>query len=180
MAPFCCAPDGGEEEMNHQDRLGRLVDRAGEAVSYLFVATVAITAYEVLMRYLFNAPTIWVHEVAVALAATCFVVGGPVVHQRQQHITISVVYDRLGPAAQRWARALSSLLTLVFCLLLGYAAFQQSRIALRDGETTGTALDWPIPAYLKTLFFAAVVLMAAQSLLHLTQDIRRLRGRGAS
>lgn len=166
--------------MNQQDRLGRLVDRAGEAVSYLFIATVAITAYEVFMRYLFNAPTIWVHEVAVALAATCFVVGGPVVHQRRQHITISVVYERLGPAAQRWARALSSLLTLVFCLLHGYAAFQQSRIALRDWETSGTALNWPIPAYLKTLFLVAVALMAVQSLLHLVRDIRRLRARGGA
>ena len=166
--------------MDGQDRWGRLVDRVGEAVSYLFMVIVAITAYEVLMRYLFNAPTIWVHELAVALAATCFVIGGPVVHQRQQHITISVIYDRMGAGAQRWARMLSSLLTLAFCVLLAYAAFQQSRVALRAGETTGTALNWPLPAYLKTLFFVAVVLMAVQSLGHLVQDIRRLRARGAT
>jgi TRAP-type C4-dicarboxylate transport system permease small subunit len=166
--------------MEEQDRLGRLVDRVGEAISYLFVVIVAITAYEVLMRYLLNAPTIWVHELAVALAATCFVLGGPLVHQRQQHITISFVYDRMGPAAQRWARALSSLLTLVFCVLLTYAAYLQSAVALRSGETTGTALNWPIPAYLKTLFLIAVVLMALQSLAHLVQDVRRLRYRGGA
>jgi TRAP-type C4-dicarboxylate transport system permease small subunit len=164
--------------MEERDRWGRLVDGAGEAASYLFVVIVAITAYEVIMRYVFNAPTIWVHELAVALAATCFVIGGPVVHQRQQHITISVIYDRLGPAAQRWARMLSSLLTLVFCVLLSYAAFQQSFVALRTREMTGTALNWPIPAYLKTLFLAAVVVMAVQSLIHLMQDVRRLRARG--
>ena len=166
--------------MDGQGRIGRLVDRVGEGFSYLFVVTVAITAYEVFMRYVFNAPTIWVHELAVALAATCFVVGGPLVHQRQQHITISVVYDRLGPAAQRWARMLSSLLTLVFCVLLAYAAFHQSTVALQAGETTGTALNWPIPAYLKTLFFLAVAVMAVQSLAHLVQDIRRLRYRGGA
>jgi TRAP-type C4-dicarboxylate transport system permease small subunit len=166
--------------MEEQHRLGRLVDRIGEAVSYLFVVIVAITAYEVLMRYLFNAPTIWVHELAVALAATCFVLGGPLVHQRQQHITISFLYERMPPAVQRWARALSSLLTLVFCVLLAYAAFQQSSVALRAGETTGTALNWPIPAYLKTLFVIAVALMALQSLAHLVQDVRRLRYRGGA
>jgi TRAP-type C4-dicarboxylate transport system permease small subunit len=166
--------------MEERDRLGRLVDRVGEAVSTLFVVIVAITAYEVLMRYLFNAPTIWVHELAVALAATCFVLGGPLVHQRQQHITISFIYDRMPALAQRWARALSSLLTLVFCVLLAYAALQQASLALQSGETTGTALNWPIPAYLKTLFFIAVSMMALQSLLHLLQDVRRLRYRRGS
>ncbi|NWG72947.1 MAG: TRAP transporter small permease subunit, partial [Parvularculaceae bacterium] len=91
-----------------EGRIARLVDRVGSWTSYLFVIVVAITAYEVVMRYLFNAPTIWVHELAVALAATCFVVGGPLVHQRQQHITITVIYERMGPAAQRWSRVVSS------------------------------------------------------------------------
>lgn len=161
-----------------QERVTRLVDAVGEAASWLFVAIVTITAYEVVMRYVFNAPTIWVHELAIGLAATCFVIGGPVVHQRQQHITISVVYDRMGPAAQRWARALSSLLTLVFCAFLSYAATQQAWVALKARETTGTALNWPIPAFLKTLFALAAVVLALQTLGHLVQDIRRLRARG--
>ena len=160
------------------DRITRLVDAGGDAASWLFLVIVATTAYEVAMRYVFNAPTIWVHEVAIALAATCFVIGGPVVHQRQQHISISVIYERLGPAAQRWARALSSLLTLVFYLFLSYAATQQAWVALKAGETTGTALNWPIPAFLKTLFALAAVVLVLQTLGHLVQDIRRLRARG--
>ena len=166
--------------MQQPDRVTRLVDTFGQAASYLYLVVVAITAYEVAMRYLFNAPTIWVHEVAVALAATCFVIGGPLVHQRQQHITISVIYDRLRPAAQRWARALSALLTLVFGILLTYAAWLQAVLALKSGETSGTALNWPIPAYLKTLFLVAAVVLTAQSLLHLIRDVRRLRARDAA
>ena len=155
----------------------RVVERFGELTSYLFIVIVGISAYEVVMRYLFGAPTMWVHELAVALAATCFVVGGPLVHQRQQHITISVVYERLAPRAQRIARAVASLLTLVFCLLLAYAATRQAIVALQAGETTGTAINWPIPAYLKTLFALAVAVMGVQSLVHLIADLRRLRAR---
>ena len=158
-------------------RWDRLVETFGEWTSYLFIVVVAISAYEVIMRYAFAAPTLWVHELAVALAATCFVIGGPVVHQRRQHITISVIYDRLGPRAQRVARALASLLTLVFCVLLTYAAVRMVGPALRSGETTGTAINWPIPVYLKTLFLAAAAAMALQSLAHLVADIRRLRAR---
>jgi TRAP-type mannitol/chloroaromatic compound transport system permease small subunit len=165
--------------MQQPDRVTRLVDAFGRAASYLYLVVVAITAYEVGMRYVFNAPTIWVHELAVALAATCFVIGGPLVHQRQQHITISVVYERMGPAVQRWARALSSLLALVFAILLTYAAWLQAALALKSGETSGTALNWPIPVYLKTLFVVAATVLALQSLLHLIRDVGRLRARDA-
>ena len=162
-----------------EGRIARLVDLVGQWTSYLFVIVVAITAYEVVMRYLFNAPTIWVHELAVALAATCFVVGGPVVHQRQQHITITVIYERMGPAAQRWSRVVSSVLTLVFGVLLTFAAWQQARLALLSGETSGTALNWPFPVYLKTLFLVAAAVLTVQSSVHLVEDVRRLLARGA-
>jgi TRAP-type C4-dicarboxylate transport system permease small subunit len=166
--------------MRGHGAFGRLVIAIGEWTSYLFLVIVAITAYEVAMRYLLNAPTIWVHELAIALAATCFVIGGPFVHQRREHITISVIYDRMGPRAQRWARALTSLLTLVFCAFLTYAAAQQGLVALRDGETTGTTLNWPMPAYLKTLIAACAAVMTLQSLLQLVEDVRRLRARAGA
>ncbi len=160
-----------------QERLARLMRSAGEAASWLYLVVVAITAYEVTMRYLFNAPTLWVHELSVALAATCFVIGGPYVHQDRHHITISVIYDRMRPAARRWARALGSLLTLVFCGFLTHATFVQSALALKVMEKTGTAINWPIPVYLKTLFAVCALVMTLQSAAHLAQDISTLRGR---
>ena len=42
--------------------LDRLVDRAGRAVAMLFLIAVAISFYEIVLRYAFNAPTISVHE----------------------------------------------------------------------------------------------------------------------
>jgi TRAP-type C4-dicarboxylate transport system permease small subunit len=160
-----------------QERLAALVRRAGEAASWLYLVTVVITAWEVTMRYLLDAPTLWVHELSVALAATCFVIGGPYVHQDRHHITISVVYDRMSPAARRRTRALGSLLTLVFCGFLVLATFMQAGLALKVMETTGTALNWPIPVYLKTLFAVCAVVMTVQSLFHLVRDVSALRAR---
>ena len=37
----------------------------GKALSLLFLVAVALTVYEVVMRYAFNAPTIWVHDVVI-------------------------------------------------------------------------------------------------------------------
>lgn len=163
--------------MPREDRSARLMRTVGAAASWLYLLVVVITAYEVTMRYLLNAPTLWVHEVSIALAATCFVIGGPLVHQDRHHITISFVYDRMNPLTRRWARALGSLLTLVFCGFLAMATIVQAGLALKVMEKTGTALNWPIPVYLKTLFAVCAVVMTLQSLLHLARDIAVLRDR---
>jgi TRAP-type C4-dicarboxylate transport system permease small subunit len=163
--------------MPRQEALGLLVRRFGEAASWLYLVVVVITAYEVAMRYVLNAPTLWVHELSVALAATCFVIGGPYVHQDRRHISITFLYERMRPAARRAVRALGSLLTVVFCGFLAVATITQAGIALRLMEKTGTAINWPIPAYLKTLFAICTVILLVQSVLHLAQDLAALRGR---
>lgn len=163
--------------MADTDIAERLTRRIGGAVSWLYLAVVGITAYEVGMRYIFNAPTLWVHELSVALAATCFVIGGPFVHQERRHIAISFIYDRMSARRKRWARLAGSLLALFFCGFLAWAAGVQSQLALKVMETTGTAMNWPIPAYLKTLFAICAGLMALQSLLHIARDVEAIRAR---
>jgi TRAP-type C4-dicarboxylate transport system permease small subunit len=153
----------------------RLSDLAGDAASYLFLVIVAIASYEVVMRYGFDAPTIWVHELSVALAAVGFLIGGPVVHQRRQHIAITYFLERASPRARRWAEATGSLLALLFLGLLTYAASVQALRALGIMETSGTALNWPIPTVLKSAFALCSAAMLLQTLAHLLTDIRRLR-----
>ncbi|MGD8478153.1 MAG: TRAP transporter small permease [Burkholderiales bacterium] len=152
----------------------RAVLAVGNVASYLFLVIVAISAYEVLMRYVFDRPTVWVHELSVALAATCFVIGGPYVQATRRHITISFLQERMPPFVRRWARLLCSLLTLVFLAFLAYAATVQGWQALRQGEMTGTALNWPIPAYLKALFAVAVSIMTVQTIVQVIEDVKSI------
>jgi TRAP-type C4-dicarboxylate transport system permease small subunit len=164
--------------MTENSLSARIARVAGDAASYVFLVIALISAYEVVMRYAVGLPTIWVHEMSIALAATCFAIGGPYVHQARQHITISFVYDRLPATARKWVRLLCSLLTLIFLVALTYAATVQGWQALRYYETTGTALNWPIPAYLKALFAICAALMTVQTLVHIREDAINLRYRG--
>lgn len=155
----------------------RAIQALGDGASLAFVAIVAISAYEVVMRYAFKAPTIWAHEISVALAAMAFAIGGPYAHGTRQHIAITFFLDRLGEPTQRWLRVLHSLLTLVFLTFLTHAAGNQALSSLADGETSGTALNWPIPAALKTVFALCCALLLAQTAIHLVLDIRSARSR---
>ena len=83
------------------------------------------------------------------------------------------------PGVQVWARLLCSLLALTFLVFLTYATTLQGLQALAHGETTGTALNWPIPAYLKTLFAVCAAVMTVQTALHVIEDARRIGRRTA-
>lgn len=157
----------------------RMVGVLGNAASYLFLIIVAISGFEVLMRYAVGQPTVWVHEVSIALAATCFVIGGPYVHRSRRHITISYMFEKMSPRVQSWARLLSSLLTLIFLVFLTYATTLQGLQAVQHGEMTGTALNWPIPAYLKSLFAICAAVMTVQTAVHVIEDAGRIRNRNS-
>jgi len=156
---------------------GRGTRVLGECASILFVVIVAISAYEVIMRYAFQSPTIWVHEISVALAAIAFALGGPYVHATRQHIAITFFLDRMQERSRRALRVFQTLVSLIFLGFLAYAAGEQAIASVADGETSGTALNLPIPALLKSVFALCVVLLAWQTLRHLINDIRAARWR---
>lgn len=163
--------------MPRRGPLGAIVDAIGRFASYFFVGIVVITAYEVVMRYMFRAPTIWVHEITVALAATAFVIGGPYVHAARRHIAITYFVERMSPGVRRFATVFNSIATLVFLAFLTYAAVDQAHVSLRDLETSGTALNIPTPVFLKTLFAVVCVVLALQTIIHLVKDLFDLKER---
>jgi TRAP-type C4-dicarboxylate transport system permease small subunit len=163
--------------VNEMPWLGRAITRLSEASSALFVIIVLISAYEVIVRYAFGAPTIWVHEISIALAAIVFALGGPYVHETRQHIAITIFLDRMSDRARRWMRVLHSLLSLFFLSFLTLAAGNQAASSVSEAETSGTALNLPIPAVLKTVFALCCLLLAVQTLAHLFKDVAAARSR---
>ena len=146
------------------DRLSLAV---GNGLSLLFLVAVLLTALEVLLRYGFNSPTIWVHDMVILLSALCFIFGGALASQQQNHIEVASFAGR-APARVRSALALASRwLSALFLALFVYASITQAIPALEVMETSGHAWDVPIPAFLKTVLVIGAVLMLAQTLSHI-------------
>jgi TRAP-type C4-dicarboxylate transport system permease small subunit len=158
-----------------EQKLQPVVKAIGAIASSLFLIIVAMIAYEVVSRYFFLSPTIWSHELSVMLGASAFLLGGPYVHQYREHIVISIAAERFSPRWRNRANVLVSLLALVFFVVLTYAATQQAADAIAFMEQSGTALNWPIPVVLKTLFASVAGIMALQSLLQLIGDLKLLK-----
>ena len=153
------------------DRLNRLL---GERLCYLYLAAVAITAYEVVMRYLLNAPTSWAFELTILLCAICYLVSGGYVTVQHKHIAITALYG-LMPARVRWWLDLLAMLTGILAMgLLVWSAWRPGVQAVRVMERTGSAWDSPSPAIIKPLIAIGALLIVLQLL---AQLFRHLTGR---
>ena len=67
-------PAGALRTINALDGLSEFT---GKTVSWLYIPMVAALVFEVVMRYAFQAPTIWSMDVAVTLYAINFMVSSP-------------------------------------------------------------------------------------------------------
>ena len=139
--------------------IDRVARRTGELVSYLFFLCMLIIAWEVAARYGFNAPTVWAHDLTIALCSVGFLLSGLYTLQRRAHIRISLVYDKLPARARRVLDAVNGLIILAFLGLLGYRSALDASKSLAIMEDAGTASQIPLPAIAKTAIFIACVLM---------------------
>jgi TRAP-type C4-dicarboxylate transport system permease small subunit len=143
----------------------------GDKASALFLVGFVISAYEVLARYAFGAPTTWVHATTTTLCGVAFALGGATVMARGEHIRVTVLIDRGSPGLRRTAELLSLLCGLVYLGGLGWAAAQEAAQSVWRFESGHWAPEplpgppgWPLPALLRvmlavgTLLFLGVVL----------------------
>lgn len=146
------------------DRISRSV---GHGLSVLFLLAVVLTTYEVVLRYVFNSPTIWVHDVVTVLTAVAFVFGGALASQQRNHIQMASYADRLPPRWRARVDLLCHLLTAAFLGMFIYGALTLAVPSLKLMETSGRAWDVPIPAFLKTALALGAILMLLQTLSHI-------------
>jgi TRAP-type mannitol/chloroaromatic compound transport system permease small subunit len=154
------------------DPASRASLRIGGAASWLFLIAIAISAYEVVMRYVFNLPSTWIHATTTTLCAVGFAVGGAWCMARREHIRISFVPDKLRPGPRLAIEILSLLLGLFYLAGLGYAvtldawgsAWRFDFQGRWTPELTPGPPNWPLPTIIKialalgTILFALVVL----------------------
>lgn len=131
---------------------------------------VAIMFYEVVMRYVFASPTLWVNEMSLWVAGGIYLFAGLYVMQQRGHISIFILYDMVPLWMKRVFDVLSTLFTCAFAAAVVWGGFNEAWTKMMRWETFGTAFDPPIPATMKPLVIVLVVLTALQSVTNLIND----------
>jgi len=140
---------------------------------YIVAFIVLIMFYEVVMRYVFAKPTLWVNEMSLWTAGMVYLLAGIYVMQQRGHIRIFILYDMVPRNVQRLFDLLSTLFIVLFSAAVVWVAWSEARDKLLRWETFGTAWDPPIPATMKPLILITVILIAVQAVANLIADWRK-------
>lgn len=152
------------------DRISLIISRIS---MWLTAVIVAIMFYEVVMRYVFEAPTLWVNEMSLWLAGMIYLFAGMYAMQQRSHIRIFILYDLAPRWLQRIFDIISTLLICAFAAAVVYGGYGEAYAKLMRWETFGTAFDPPIPATMKPLILLTVVMLALQAISNLIHDWNR-------
>jgi tripartite ATP-independent transporter DctM subunit len=136
----------------------KFVDNFTVVASSVFFIAFLASLWEIVARYVFNSPTLWVHESVIALVATGYLLGGIQVFIRNKHINIHLNIAN-EPKSSAKLQLFASLVTVVFLAAMTAASFPAAMSSwltpsgfLRI-EGTGSAWNPPTPALIKTLLF---------------------------
>ena len=171
-APAVVPPEAGP--------FGRLIDKLGVLFAFGFLASATVLIFEIFIRHLLDAPTLWAHETTTFLCAIGFVFGGLFCAAHNKHIRVVPLYDNVGPKVRRW---LDVFIYLTCAGATGFFSFAAWKVAekavIAPGgafrlQTSGSAWNPPTPALLKIFLLTVLI---AMTVMFLVFAIAHLRGK---
>lgn len=158
-------------EFQHWRPIDRIALFVGRITMILIISMTAVMLYEVFLRYVVEAPTLWANELTLWIAGYVFMCSGLYAMQQRCHIRIFLLYDMVPRWLQRTFDIISVLLLVVFSFFLVYGSFHQVFvIKFYKWEMFGTAFDPPIPATIQPMILIMVVLITIQAVINLISD----------
>lgn len=121
----------------------KFVKYSGYLSSGLFVGIGFIVSYEVILRYVFNSPTIWVNEISRFLQIWATYLALTYSFHTKDLIRITFIYDQLGEKGQKFLDFISFLFIIFFSSFVTYYGWLIAYDSLKVGRTSSTILDLP-------------------------------------
>lgn len=156
-----------------------LAEWSGRVFAWIIIPLVASLTYEVLARYVFNAPTIWAYDLSYMLYGAHFMLGAGYTLLKGGHIRTDIFYQNWSPRTQGKIDALLYLLLffpgMIFFFWMGY---QEGTHSLFIGERSDASPWRPILWPLKLCIPVAALLLLIQGVSELIKSSHlALRGR---
>ncbi|MFZ1102586.1 MAG: TRAP transporter small permease subunit [Hyphomicrobiaceae bacterium] len=123
-------------------------DLTGTIFSWMSIPLVAAVAYEVIARYVFNAPTIWSYDVTYMLYGALFMLGAAYALHKGAHIRTDFFWENFTPRTRGLIDSLSYVLFFFPSFIaLGIISYNEASYALSINEmsdqTPWRPLLWP-------------------------------------
>ena len=156
--------------------IDRLTTWVGRSFAWLILLMAFGMGYEVLSRYLFNAPTAWAYDMSYILYGTLFMVGGAYTLSRNAHVRGDFLYRLWKPRTQ----ATVELILYFIFFFPGILAliFAGGKYASRSWQYMETSVFSPagVPIFhFKTMLVVGAVLLFIQGIAQVCRCIVCIR-----
>lgn len=125
----------------------KLIDQTseitGKFAAWVFFAIGFFICYEVISRYVFNSPTVWVDEVSRIGQIWGAYLAGAFALKHREMIVIDVAFRRTDTLARKFVETFSIVVILIFCITAVWYGYGLWLKSLLRGHTTDTYLALP-------------------------------------
>ena len=139
----------------------------GQCCGMFYLAAILLSGLEVLLRYAFNAPSVWNMEIVMVLCASAWLFSGCAVTQQHRHITVTVMELIVGERIWRVMSKIANSIALLAVLGLIWAFWEPASHVFVSLERSGSAMDSPFPSFIRVATIIAAAAYALQLLANL-------------
>jgi len=151
--------------------------KQGEISSLLAIPLLVVVVYEVVMRYVFDSPTIWGFEATTFLYGLHYMLGLAYCDVYGGHVRVDIFTSHLPPKAQGVVGILTNLVFFMpVMILMTIASWKYAWTSIIQREVNSTS--WAPPIYpIKTVMAIAFSILLIQGFANLIHDIRVAQGK---
>jgi len=138
--------------------------------SFLVVVVTIVVVFEVVMRYAFNAPTIWGLELTIYLSCVTYLIGGAYIHSLREHVRVDIIYKQFTLRTRAILDLFTFLLILTVFSVITWFGVKWAWLALIGGTTSGSIwspIIWPM----RLIIPLSAFLMVLQGLAMFIRDL---------
>ena len=146
--------------------------RIGTSAAWLCLVLVLVGTYDAIMRYAFNAPTMWAYETSCMLGGTIYVLGWAYDHLRHSHVRVDIFYARFSPRGKALMDVIAA--AIFFFPLMGILVKTSISWMLRAWAMDEVMIEsywYPPAAPYRMIFALGICLFALQGLAQFIRDL---------
>ncbi|RJR25884.1 MAG: TRAP transporter small permease subunit [Desulfobacteraceae bacterium] len=143
----------------------------GKGVALLIPVIMLIMSYEVIMRYIFKAPTIWAWDINAQLFAMVVFLGGGYTLLQKGHVSIDVIYAKLSTRMRAILDLVTCPVFFIFFIILTWKMTSMTIDSIEEREVLSTVFAPPIYP-LKVLATIGTFLLLMQGIAKFIRDLQ--------
>lgn len=163
-------------------RVLKIIDFASEHVGswarWLALGLVLVGVFDTVMRYAFNAPTVWAYETSMMMGGSIYAFGWAYDYLHKSHVRVDILYTHLSTRGKAIMDVVCSTLFFfpLMVVLLKTSVFWAMRAWARH-EVMMESYWYPPAAPFRTVIVIGIALLLLQGIVQFVRDVNLVMGR---